>query len=287
MASEPDPTSRDRAGRARRPRLRRALAQHHLRDPRAVRPLVEWLRAAGRTVLEIGPGGGALTGELAAAGATRVIAVELDAEWAFTLAARRREREITAAGSTTAVDLVVADALELAWERLPGDWIVAGNLPYNVGTVLLERLLAAAPAGVRAGFLLQREVVDRMVAAPGSDAYGALSVRVAARARAVRLGTLRPGAFVPPPKVDSAFVGLELVAAPLDADAMIALDRVVAAAFGQRRKTLRNALGAGLGIGAGRAATLLEAAGLDPGERAERLSLADFVALARRLRPGG
>jgi 16S rRNA (adenine1518-N6/adenine1519-N6)-dimethyltransferase len=285
VASEPELPSRDRAGRARRPRLRRALAQHHLRDPRSARPLVEWLRAAGRTVLEIGPGGGALTGELAAAGAARVIAVELDAAWAFALAARRREREITTAGSTTAVDLVVADALELAWERLPADWIVAGNLPYNVGTVLLERLLAAAPAGVRAGFLLQREVVDRMVAAPGSGDYGALSVRVAARARATRLGTLRPGAFVPPPKVDSAFVGLELVAAPLDAGGMIALDRVVAAAFGQRRKTLRNALGAGLGIGAGRAAALLESVDLDPGARAERLSLADFVALARRLGP--
>jgi 16S rRNA (adenine1518-N6/adenine1519-N6)-dimethyltransferase len=275
---------RDPADRRRRPRLRRALAQHHLRDPRASRPLVEWLRCAGRKVIEIGPGGGALTGALLAAGAARVVAIELDADWAFALAARRRADE-------SAADLVVADALELAWERLPADWLVAGNLPYNVATVLVERLLAGAPAGVRAGFLLQKEVVDRMVAAPGGDDYGALSVRVAARARAIRLGTLRPGAFVPPPKVDSAFVGLELVAAPLDGAGMVRLDRVVAAAFGQRRKTLRNALGAGLGIGAAAAAALLEGAGLDPGERAERLALSDFVALARGLgaedRPGG
>lgn len=287
VAADPPSSSRDRAGRSRRPRLRRALAQHHLRDPRATRPLVEWLRCAGRTVVEIGPGGGALTGELVAAGAARVIAVELDADWAFVFAARRREQD-RAAGTpaTSEVVPVVADALELDWSRLPAPWLVAGNLPYNVGTVLLERLLAAAPAGVRAGFLLQKEVVDRMVATPGSDDYGALSVRVAARARALRLGTLRPGAFVPPPKVDSAFVGLELVAAPLDAVGMATLDRVVAAAFGQRRKTLRNALGAGLGIGAARAAALLEAAGLDPGERAERLTLADFAALARQLRAG-
>lgn len=283
MATDLPSTPRDSAGRRERPRLRRALAQHHLRDPGASRPLVEWLRCAGRTVIEIGPGGGALTGRLIAAGAARVAAIELDADWAFALAARLREREGAAAEAAGAVDLVVADALELAWGRLSPEWRLAGNLPYNVGTVLIERLLAAAPAGVRAAFLLQKEVVDRMVAAPGSDDYGALSVRVAARARATRLGTLRPGAFVPPPKVESAFVGLELVPPPLDAAGMVRFDRLVAAAFGQRRKTLRNALGAGLGRGAAAAAALLESAGLDPGGRAERLSLADFVRLARAL----
>jgi 16S rRNA (adenine1518-N6/adenine1519-N6)-dimethyltransferase len=239
-------------------------------------------------VVEIGPGGGALTGELLAAGAARVAAIELDPTWAFALAARWRER--SRAGEEPVpgtVDLVVADALELAWGRFPADWLVAGNLPYNVATVLVERLLAGAPVGVRAGFLLQKEVVDRMVAAPGGDDYGALSVRVAARARAVRLGTLRAGAFVPPPKVDSAFVGLERVPAPLDAAGMVALDRVIGAAFGQRRKTLRNALGAGLGVGAAAAVELLAVAGLDPGERAERLALADFVALARAVRRDG
>lgn len=288
VASHPRPSAGDRAALRDRPRLRRALAQHHLRHARSARPLVEWLRCAGRTVVEIGPGGGALTGELVAAGAARVAAIELDLDWAFALAARRRER--SRQGDEPApgrVDLVVADALELAWERFPADWLVAGNLPYNVATVLVERLLAGAPTGVRAGFLLQKEVVDRMVAAPGGDDYGALSVRVAARARAVRLGTLRPGAFVPPPKVASAFVGLELVPAPLDGAGMAALDRVIAAAFGQRRKTLRNALGAGLGVGAAAAVELLEGAGLDPGERAERLALADFVALARAVRRDG
>jgi len=227
-------------------------------------------------VLEVGPGGGALTGLLAEAGALRVVAVELDPAWAFHLAGG------SAAGGR---DLVVADALDLAWGRLPEGWRVAGNLPYQIGTALLERILAAAPPGVRCGFLLQKEVVERLVARPGGREYGALSVLVAARASVVRLGTLRPGAFVPRPAVDSAFVGVELRSAPLDAAGMAAFERVVRAAFGQRRKTLRNALGAV--FGRGRAEAALAAAGIAPGERAERLDFAAFLRLTAELAPGG
>lgn len=266
-----------------RPPRRKALGQHHLRDGAAARPLVDFLRVAGRTVIEIGPGGGALTRRLAAAGAARILAVELDPAWAFSLraalAAPGGRDQGAEDGAQAALSLVVADALDLDWSALPPDRIVTGNLPYNVGTVLLERLLAGAPAGVRAGFLLQREVVDRIVAAVGTHEYGALTVRVAARARATRLGTLRPGAFVPPPKVESSFVGFELLPPPLDPAGMDAFDAVVGAGFGQRRKTLRNALGAV--FGRPRAVALLATAGLPEGERAERLDLAAWLALAR------
>lgn len=172
----------------------------------------------------------------------------------------------------------MGDALDLAWERIRDPALVAGNLPYNVGTALLVRLLGAARAVPRAGFLLQREVVDRIVARPGEPEYGALSVLVAARARARRLGTLAPGAFRPPPRVESAFVGFELGAPSVPADDFAAFAAVVRLAFGQRRKTLRNALAAGWGREAAEA--LLTRLGLAAATRAERLDLATFRALA-------
>lgn len=173
----------------------------------------------------------------------------------------------------------MADALEFPWERVGAGWRIAGNLPYNVGTAIVERMLRGSRPGTRAAFLLQREVVDRIVARPEDDSYGALSVLVAARARAVRLGTVKPGAFVPPPKVESAFVGLETIASPLSEAELPGFERVVKAAFGQRRKSLRNALASA--FGRERAAAMLATARIDPGRRAEALELAEFVALSR------
>lgn len=269
------PRSRSRPDPSARPPLRRALGQHHLRDGRVCRPLVDHLRlASGAAAVEIGPGGGALTRELLARGA-RVVAIELDPRWAFALRAR------FASERAAALAIAVADALTVDWERLPAGWRVAGNLPYNVGTVIVERLLRAAPAGTRAGFLLQREVVERMVAGPGDEAYGALSLLVAMRARAERLAIVRPGSFVPPPTVDSAFVGFELVAPPLAEPRMAGVERLVRAAFAQRRKSLRNALGAVYGRDA--AAAALATAGIASGRRAEQLGLAEFLALAAAL----
>jgi 16S rRNA (adenine1518-N6/adenine1519-N6)-dimethyltransferase len=252
------------------------LAQHHLKDGRTCRPLIDFLGLGrGDRVLEIGPGGGILTRELLATGAS-VLAVELDAVWAFEL---RKSGWVGDSGE--GLSIVVADALELAWEKLPGGCRVAGNLPYNVGTAIVERLLRAARPGTRAAFLLQREVVDRLVAGPGDDAYGALSVLVALRARASRLGVVKAGAFVPPPKVDSAFVGLETVAPPLAAPELAHLERVIAAAFAQRRKTVANSLGAA--FGRERVVRALAGAGIAPRRRAEELAHDELARLAAEL----
>ncbi len=209
-----------------------------------------------------------LTGELLAAGA-RVIGLELDRAWAFELRQRMAgARELR---------LVVADALEVPWERFPAPTLVAGNLPYNVGTAILERLLPHHAVVPRAAFLLQKEVAERLVARPRDAAYGALSVLVQARAEARVLGRVRPGSFRPPPKVESAFVGLVLRAPPLPEAGMPAFTDLVRLAFGQRRKTLRNALAAGWGHA--RAEAALAAAGISPRARAEELGLGDLLQL--------
>jgi 16S rRNA (adenine1518-N6/adenine1519-N6)-dimethyltransferase len=265
-----------------RPRLDKRLGQHHLTSGAVCRPLIEFLRPAGERVLEIGPGGGALTRELLAAGAAAVWGWELDPAWAAALAGELRRE---AAGRRVA--LVAGDALLLDWRRLAGPrrpHLVAGNLPYNVATPILERMLTRAPAGAveRAAFLVQLEVAERLTARPGSRAYGALSVLVAAHAEARLLGRVRPGAFRPPPRVDSAFVGLVPHPPPLPPAEMPAFLRTVGLAFGQRRKTLRNALGASWGKD--EAARVLENARVPAGARAEELGLDGFLALHRARR---
>ncbi len=257
------------------PTFKKRFGQHHLRDAALCRPLVRFLEPAGRLVVEIGPGGGVLTGELLAARA-RVVACEIDREWAFALAARRLDG---------ALSIAVVDALDLAWECLPPDARVAGNLAYNVATALIERLLRRAPRVERAGFLVQLEVARRLVAPPGAPDYGSLSVAVAARAEARILARVRRASFRPPPAVDGAFVGLVRRPPPLPTAEMEAFDATVRLAFAQRRKTLRNALAAGWGREA--ADRLLAGLGLGPRTRAEALALGDFVALHRAAREAG
>ena len=263
-----------RSERPARPRLKKRLGQHHLAIPAVLRPLLDFLEPlAGARVLEVGPGGGVLTRELLARGA-RVWGVEVDLEWAAALSLRRARAE-----ASDRLQLLAMDALELPWEALPAPTLVAGNLPYNVATPLLARTLPCHRRVPRAGFLLQLEVAQRLVARPGTRDYGALTLLTGAYAKAHLLGRVRPGSFRPPPKVDSAFVGLELRPPPLPEAEMPAFLRFVRAAFGQKRKTLRNALGAV--VGRERAAAVLAATGLPPNARAEELGMPIWLEIWR------
>jgi 16S rRNA (adenine1518-N6/adenine1519-N6)-dimethyltransferase len=255
----------------RKPPLRKALGQHHLVSGALTRPLIDFLAPQGERVLEIGPGGGILTAELLAAGARRMIGWELDPDWAAHLRHALPDSRLS---------LVVGDALRIAWDRLPPPTLVAGNLPYNVATAILESLLPHHARIPRAAFLVQKEVADRIVAAPGTDAYGSFSVLVSAWARPRILGRIKPGSFRPPPKVDSAFVGLELQPPPLPDAEMPAFIALVRQAFAQRRKTLRNALAAVWGRE--RARAVLAAAGIPERARAEELGLGEFLGIYRK-----
>jgi 16S rRNA (adenine1518-N6/adenine1519-N6)-dimethyltransferase len=258
------------------PLLRKALGQHHLVDPALTRPLLEFLRPAGRRVFEIGPGGGVLSQALLEAGAA-VVACEVDLEWLWEL------RHRCGRGGEN-LQLVGVDALDLQWGRVPAGSLVAGNLPYNIATALLERILPHHERIARAAVLVQREVAERLVAQPGDPAYGGLSVLVRAYAQARILGRVRRGSFHPPPKVEGSFVGFELHPPPLPAIEMREFVALIRAGFAQRRKVLRNALGDSWGKESARA--VLSSLGLKSETRAEELGIDDWLALFRA-RPTG
>ncbi len=229
----------------------------------------------GCDVLEVGPGPGGLTRGLLAEGARRVVAVEKDARCLPALA------EI-AAVYPGRLDVVAGDALDFDPAVLRPPVKVVANLPYNVGTELLIRWLtppAWPPFWTSLTLMFQREVAERITARPGDSAYGRLAVLAQWRAEARIALTLPPAAFTPPPKVSSAVVHLTALPAPrFPADPAV-LQRVTAAAFGQRRKMLRAALrGLDPGIEA-----RLERLGIPPTARAEEIGLEAFCALARDL----
>lgn len=230
----------------------------------------------GASVVEIGPGPGGLTRALLAGGAARVIAVERDPRCLPALAeiaARYPGRLTVIEGDALAVDL--PPLLAGAPAR------IVANLPYNIGTQLLTGWLTLDPWPPwyeSLTLMFQKEVAQRIVAAPGSEAYGRLGVLAGWRSQARIVFDVAPSAFVPPPKVTSAVIHLVPRADPLPCDRRC-LERVTAAAFGQRRKMIRQSL-KGLGVDP---AWLIAEAGLDPTERAENLSVADFCRLARLL----
>jgi len=242
-------------------RPRKRLGQHFLHAPRVVEGILRAMDPApGETVVEIGPGLGALTLPLLRRlGELHVI--ELDRDLVPELAAR--------AGGHGRLHIHQADAVRFDFRALapPGGRIrVVGNLPYNVSTPLLFHLLEQIEVITDMHLMLQKEVVARMAARPGGKDYGRLSVMVQWRARVEPLFHVGPGAFRPPPKVTSTVVRLVPHAEPpFEVREPATFARVVAAAFSQRRKTLRNALAALCD-----AATLARA-GLDPGARAERI----------------
>ena len=241
-------------------------------------------RAAGRlenvTVIEIGPGPGGLTRALLASGAKRVIAVERDARAIAAL-------DEIAARYPGRLQIVEGDALyfDARAQAIEAPARIVANLPYNIATALLVGWLTLEPWPPWYDALVlmfQREVAERIVAPPGGKSYGRLAVLAGWRAHAKIVFDVAPTAFVPPPKVISSVVRLIPREAPLPCDAG-ALQRVTEAAFGQRRKMLRQSLKA-LGVDAG---ALLEAARIEPTARAEEIPVEGFVRLARAFREIG
>lgn len=251
---------------------RRALGQHFLTDPNTARRIVRLADLdPGANVLEIGPGLGALTVALAEAGA-HVLALELDRHLVAVL-----DETVT---GVAGVDVVAGDALTFDLATLAGGrWACVSNLPYNVATPIVVRLLEEAPHVTRLLVMVQREVGERLAAGAGDDAYGAVSVKVAYHAAARVVGVVPPTVFVPQPKVESVLVRLDRhPEPPVDVPSPQSLFRLVRAGFAHRRKMLRRALRPVLGD---RTDSTLAAAGIPPTARAETLDLSAWATLAR------
>jgi 16S rRNA (adenine1518-N6/adenine1519-N6)-dimethyltransferase len=255
---------------------RKALGQNFLLDlnltgriARSAGPL------EGRNVVEIGPGPGGLTRALLAAGAARVVAVERDERCVLAL-------QELAAAYPDRLAIVAGDALETDPAALvPAPRKIVANLPYNIATALLLRWLPGIGAYENLTLMFQKEVAQRLAAAPRSRDYGRLSVVTQWLATVRPLFDVPPRAFVPPPKITSTVVRIEPRPEPLAPCRLADLERVTAAAFGQRRKMLRASLRS---LGGGeRAEALLAATGLSPTARAEELPVEAFCALAREL----
>ena len=237
-------------------RPRKRFGQHFLHDRRVLQKILDAIAPQAQDVIvEIGPGEGALT-RLLLERSPLLEAIELDRD----LAARLRQE-------LPALKLHQADALSLDYAGFQRGVRLVGNLPYNISTPLLFHLARYAARLRDLHFMLQLEVVERMVAAPSTPAYGRLSVALQTRFRMRKLFNVSSGAFRPPPRVESAFVRLEPLAA---ADVPRELDDVLRQAFSARRKTLRNAL----------AGVNFAALGLDAGLRPEDLSPQDFLRIA-------
>jgi 16S rRNA (adenine1518-N6/adenine1519-N6)-dimethyltransferase len=259
-------------------RPRKRFGQHFLTNTRILSRIVDALDPSpGDRVLEIGPGQGALTAELVARGAD-VTAIEVDRDLVPVL----REK-------FPSVRVAEGDALELDWHEVmgPAPFLLTGNIPYNITSPLLDKALTP-PRPARIVFLVQKEVADRITAAPGSSDYGALTVGIQTVATAERLFKVPAGAFNPPPKVDSAVVRLAPRATPLLQDDEVALfRRFVTGLFGFRRKQLLRGLRELTGWSPEPVSALLRRLGVDPTARPEVLEPALFVALFRELVDGG
>ena len=250
---------------AHRPRKR--FGQHFLTDPGVIDAIVRAINPQPQdSIVEIGPGHGAITGALARKAGT-LHCVELDRDLAAALRRRFADRDN--------VVIHEADALNFDFCSLGDSLRIVGNLPYNISTPLLFHLVDCRNCITDMHFMLQKEVVDRMSAGPGSKAYGRLGIMLGCHLSVDALFDVGPQCFDPPPAVMSAVVRL----APLGSerpcvDDEQVLARVVATAFSQRRKTLRNALRSILSDAE------LESLGIDSGDRPESLSIADYATLA-------
>jgi 16S rRNA (adenine1518-N6/adenine1519-N6)-dimethyltransferase len=256
-------------------RTRKRFGQHFLEQAWVAKLVVAIDPQPDQTFLEIGPGHGALTEPLVAR-AARVVAVEIDRDLAAGLRERAMPRVEVVEGNVLNVDLETLG--------LPAGTRVAGNLPYNISSPILARLVAMQRTTGRlrdATLMLQREVAERIVAGPGTREYGPLAILLGLAARVDRLMTLPPGAFRPAPKVTSAVVRLTFHSAETLRALPHLLDPLVRTAFTRRRKTLANALAGGDALPPGHATALLARAGIDGRRRPEALAPAEWVALAR------
>ena len=253
---------------------RKRFGQNFLHDPNIIRKIIASMAPLPTDhFVEIGPGRGAITRPLSAAAGTLDV-IEID-------------RDLAAALQTqpwaATLNIHCSDALNFAFDTLsktPGSLRLAGNLPYNISTPLLFHVLDYYQLFRDMHVMLQKEVVQRMTALPGNKNYGRLTVALAARCRVESLFIIRPGAFLPAPKVESAFACLTPLETPLLAAAEVpCFDNILRHAFGQRRKQLHNALQDLL------TREQIAAAGIDPMARAETLSVHEYVALCQIVQP--
>ncbi len=251
-------------------RARKRFGQHFLVDAAVVDAILHAIRpASGETLVEIGPGLGAITAPLLAQGG-QLHVIELDRDLANALRQRYAEEP----------KLIVheADALRFDFAQLGAGLRIVGNLPYNISTPLLFHLLDYRERIIDMHFMLQKEVVDRMAAGPGSRAYGRLGIMLGCFFEIEKLFTVERLAFDPPPKVTSAIVRLvPLPVGSYDIHDVSRLSELVATAFSQRRKTVRNALRHVADE------AMLSSVGIDPGLRPEAIAIAEYVRLANTL----
>ncbi len=272
-------------------RPRKRFGQHFLTDPRLLGRIADALGATPNdTVIEIGPGRGALTARLLER-AGRVIAIEIDRDLVAVL--RERFAAAIAGGRLVIVegDVLEQDLGALVLEHsspgppmdAPGDarYLLTGNVPYNITTPIMFHAMRR-PRPERAVYLVQREVAERVIAGPDDEAYGALSVNVQALARASLLFGIAAKAFTPPPKVESAVLRIEPRADPVvGAGEEEAFRVLVQGAFGLRRKQMRRVVRTLWSLDAAGADAALEAAGIDPAARPETLGAGEFARLLR------
>ena len=252
---------------------KKSLGQNFLLDLNLTRRIARAAGPGDGTTIEIGPGPGGLTRALLAEGARRVVAIERDRRCLAAL-------EELAAAYPGRLELIEGDALALDPVALaPAPRRIVANLPYNIATALLLRWLEQIGDYDSLTLMFQREVALRLTAVPRSRSYGRLSVLVQWLTEPKILFDVAPSAFVPPPKVTSSVVSLSPRSSPLAPADKASLERVTAAAFGQRRKMLRSSLKT-LGVAP---EPLLAVAGVAPTARAEELSVMEFCALARAL----
>jgi len=255
--------------------------QHFLVAPEVARQIVAWANVRDEVVLEIGPGRGALT-ELLAAQCRRLILVEIDAR----LAALHRARF----AADDRVTVIETDVLELDIDAAVGEPMhVVGNLPYESGTAILARLLERSRLVTDIVAMLQREVCQRLLARPGSKRYGRLTVMTLLRADVEAGMIVRPGAFLPPPKVESQLVRIRPLGRLRHPVGDFRVFReMVSVAFAQRRKMLRNSLGPWIHarLGGHNEHSVFSAAGIDPTLRPEAVDLERMAALSRAVCAG-